>query len=33
MTEVERRLAVIVLPDVVGYSHLMGVDEVGLQPD
>ena len=25
----ERRLAAIVLADVVGYSHLMGVDEVG----
>jgi len=27
--EVQRRLAAIVLADVVGYSRLMGVDEVG----
>ena len=25
----ERRLAAIVLADIVGYSHLMGDDEVG----
>ena len=29
----QRRLAAIVSADVVGYSHLMGVDETGLLGD